>query len=285
MKRLAPLLAALMIAGCAAPTFQDARLAQDEGQYQEAAEILQSLVEEGDTKAEVALYRLYREQGVGFSNEPEARRSIRRLADDKNNPEAAFLLSQALIEDGEFERGRFYLRDSASAGYSEAEEYLAQRGDLLNRKVGTLDSSPERQKQLGDDLYHGHNNIEPDHRAAARWYRMAAERDHPGAQYMLGYLYREGEGVEQDFEQAYQWLQEAALKGEASAQGSLGHLYGEGLGVSRDDKLAYAWSVLAAENGYDPAEKNKEIYLDRLSNEERLAAFNEIRRLEGLIRR
>jgi len=55
--------------------------------------------------------------------------------------------------------------------------------------------------------------------------------------------------------------------------------------VERDPIKAYAWSVLAAENGYGPAENNKDIYLDQLSNRERLDALDEMRRLEQVIQR
>ena len=33
---------------------------------------------------------------------------------------------------------------------------------------------------------------------AAKWYRLAAEQDHAGAQFNLGVMYHEGQGVQAD---------------------------------------------------------------------------------------
>ena len=285
MKRSALVLAIAVLTGCAAPTWEDAREARSDGDFDQAAEIYQSLAEEGDRDAEVALYRLYQDAGIGFDSDQEARAALDRLADEHRHPEALYLKSRALKEERELEEALRYMRRSRDEGHDEAIEYMDTRGELLSRKVRVERSSPDRQKAFADDIYNGFNDLEKDPATAATWYRMAAERGHPGAQSMLAYLHLQGEGVEQSDGEAYEWYREAAMNGHPTAQGNLGYLYGEGRGVDRDPIKAYAWSVLAAENGYGPAQDNKEIYLDQLSNRERLEALNEMRRLEQVIQR
>ena len=50
---------------------------------------------------------------------------------------------------------------------------------------------------------------------AARWYRLAAEQGHTGAQFYLGGMYYAGEGVPRDYVQAFVWfsLSEAGRPG------------------------------------------------------------------------
>ena len=46
------------------------------------------------------------------------------------------------------------------------------------------------------------------------WYRSAAERGDPYAQFNLGLLYKHGRGVARDDRQAAQWFLKAALRSE-----------------------------------------------------------------------
>ena len=88
-----------------------------------------------------------------------------------------------------------------------------------------------------------------DHAKAARWYRMAAERGNPDAQYNLGYMYEHGEGVLQDFSEAARWYRLAAEQGDNDAQTNLGYMYDHGDGVPQDYAEALRWYRLAAEQG------------------------------------
>ena len=53
---------------------------------------------------------------------------------------------------------------------------------------------------------------------ALKWYRMAAEQGHAGAQNNLGVMYDKGEGVTQDYVQAHIWYNLAAAQGEETAR-------------------------------------------------------------------
>ena len=81
---------------------------------------------------------------------------------------------------------------------------------------------------------------------AVRWYRLAAEQGHAGAQGLLGVMYADGRGVPQDNAEAARWFRLAAEQGHASAQGLLGAMYSDGRGVPQDDETAHVWLNLAA---------------------------------------
>jgi hypothetical protein len=283
VRKTSLIIATLLLTACAAPTLKDANQARDAGNPKEAAEIYRNLADTGDAMAKLQLYKLYQATGVGLASDKAARETLESLANDDGVAEAQYRLGRMLRDERAFEAAESQLEKAAEANYQPAIDYLDDNGDLLRREVRVARSSPDRQKQLGDNLYQGRNGVEKDAARAAYWYERGAERGHAGAQTMLGYLYYRGEGVEKDYGKAFEWYKEAALQGHAGSQASLGYLYGEGHGVERNLKQAYAWSTLAAENGSDRGSKNQQIYLDAMDNDERLDSLNEIRRIEKMI--
>ena len=83
-----------------------------------------------------------------------------------------------------------------------------------------------------------------------RWLRVAAEKGHVVAQWLMGIAYDIGEGnVGQDYQQAQQWYLRAAEQGYAPAQNSVGDMYNEGQGVLCDQGIAVKWFRNAASLG------------------------------------
>ncbi len=72
-----------------------------------------------------------------------------------------------------------------------------------------------------------------------------------GAQYLLGFMYDEGQGVAKDPQEAIKWYTQAAKQGHSDAQLTLGFMYAEGRGVAKDQPEAIKWYTKAAqqENG------------------------------------
>ena len=58
-----------------------------------------------------------------------------------------------------------------------------------------------------------------------QYYIMAAEKDHPRAQYLLGEAYETGRGLEKDCSRALYWYKKAAEQGYAFGQVKCGDLY------------------------------------------------------------
>lgn len=86
---------------------------------------------------------------------------------------------------------------------------------------------------------------------AEKWLRMAAERNHPAAQYFLGTMYINGiGGLSKDPQKRFYWNSKAAEQGFAPAQTSLGlgYLIGKPP-FSKDYSKAKEWFSKAAEQG------------------------------------
>jgi TPR repeat protein len=99
--------------------------------------------------------------------------------------------------------------------------------------------------------------IERNPEQAAYWYRQAADKGHPEAQFNLGRLYASGQGVKKDEEQAARWVSASATQGYAPAMANLGGRYASGTGVAKDDKRAYFWLTLAFLHGDKSVEKSR----------------------------
>jgi len=67
-------------------------------------------------------------------------------------------------------------------------------------------------------IYHYGLGTAQDPRAAAHWYAIAAEQNHPSAQYHLACFYYHGQGVGCHVPTACYWLQAAISNGHTSAE-------------------------------------------------------------------
>lgn len=61
-------------------------------------------------------------------------------------------------------------------------------------------------------------------------WRVAAEKNHPGAQCNMGLMFKIGRGCEVDYDQAAHWYGLGAENGNANAQYNMGLLCSEGRG-------------------------------------------------------
>ena len=100
-------------------------------------------------------------------------------------------------------------------------------------------------------LTHRTDGKTPDWKAAEVCYRSAAEKGYAPAQFNLGILYSGGAGS--DFfrpEEAVKHLRDAAAQRHPGAQYLLGTAYRDGDGVPRDEGKAFEFYRLSAEQGY-----------------------------------
>jgi TPR repeat protein len=136
----------------------------------------------------------------------------------------------------------------------------AERVDAADL-AGPAGASPEALFREGQRHDRG-DGVPVDMAEAARWYRMAAERGHAGAQVSLGVMLSQGLGVARDEAQAVRWFSEAAQAGDASGQYSLGLMLHQGQGVARDLAGARRWYEAAARQGLGGAMNNLGIMYD-----------------------
>ena len=104
----------------------------------------------------------------------------------------------------------------------------------------------QSQFQLGEEFYSG-GRVLSDKVEAAKWFRAAAEQNHPLAQTQLGFQYMRGEGVAKDNVEGAKWFRKAADQHKVTAQYNLGVCYDSGDGVVKDEVEAVKWYRRAAE--------------------------------------
>ena len=101
------------------------------------------------------------------------------------------------------------------------------------------------QYELGT-CYDDGDGVPRDEVEALKWWRTAADRNYPEAQYWLGLWHELGDkGLPVDATEAAKWYRRAAEQNYADAQLQLGAMYEWGQGVPKDDVEAYKWSNLA----------------------------------------
>lgn len=133
---------------------------------------------------------------------------------------------------------RFHRRDLVDA------RHLAQLGDLGSQfNLAIMYQQGQR------------------HRAAAYWFRQAAQRGHPQAAYNLGAMYYNGTGMARDLPAAALWFARSAERGFADAQFQLGRMHAVGEGVPLDHAEEARLYRAAAEQGHVLAQYNLAVLL------------------------
>ena len=99
---------------------------------------------------------------------------------------------------------------------------------------------------------------------ALRLWLQLAEQGDADAQFNLSDIYEYGRGVRQDGG-AVRWFRKAAEHDFADAQNNLGARYDNGEGVPQDHVSARMWLNLAAAQGDDTAQKNRDIVAKRMT--------------------
>jgi TPR repeat protein len=201
--------------------------------YQRAYQEWKAAAEGGQAEAQFDLGVLYA-QGRGVTRDLTQAADWYRKSAEQGNAEAQFALGQLYL------RGWGVPRDEADA---------LQWLQLAN--------SVESEGPPTDWLRVEGYGMEQDPRQAAYWYRRAADKGHPEAQFNLGALYASGTGVKRDEAQAERWISASAVQGYAPAQANLGERFAAGNGVSKDVKRAYFWLTLAFLRGDKSAEKQR----------------------------
>jgi TPR repeat protein len=185
---------------------------------------------------------------------------LHRAADHGNSNAMAFIGTYYLKgQDGlTADRGEAirWLRKASELGNSLAMYAL---GMVLDRGPGPPADKEEAKRwfiksaQLGfvdamtmTGVKHGQDR---DYVEAMHWFRIAAEKQDPGAMFMVADLYRYGLGVATDYGEAMRWSLKAAQVGDVQAMKLIGEMYEKGLGVPTDKSEALRWNQMAAKQG------------------------------------
>ena len=114
-------------------------------------------------------------------------------------------------------------------------------------------------------MYDNGHGVAQSHKAAAKWYRLAAKQGHAPAQTILAVMYGSGLGMGQDFKEAVKWYKLAAEQGYTPAQANLGVMYGTGQGVAQDSLYAHMWGDIAASDGNEGGRKLLDLMLIQMT--------------------
>lgn len=116
------------------------------------------------------------------------------------------------------------------------------------------EGNAEAQYQLGVIYGRGNAAAKEDDVAAAKWYRMAAEQGHEGAQARTALMYAYACGVARDDAEAAKWFKRSADNGAEGSMFHLGRMYLAGRGVPKDVAEATRLWKRSSELGYARAQ-------------------------------
>ncbi len=117
-------------------------------------------------------------------------------------------------------------------------------------------------------MYKNGDGVPQDYKEALKWYNLSVEQGYAEAQANLGVMYAQGQVVEEDSEKAAELFRLAAEQGHATAQSLLGQSYSMGWGIEKNKNLAHMWFNVAASNGYKSAAKSRDRVARRMSPEQ-----------------
>jgi uncharacterized protein len=111
---------------------------------------------------------------------------------------------------------------------------------LLATSIALVNAGPSDDWKAAFDAFK-----RSDYTTALALFGSLAEQGYAGAQFQLGFMYRNGWGAPKDYAEALKWLRRAAAQGDRHAQSNLGFMYRDGEGVQKDYVQAYMWFNLA----------------------------------------
>ena len=156
--------------------------------------------------------------------------------------------------------------------------------DILSEAVRCMDMAKtpaesndvsRAQLELGI-CYHAGMGVASNHVEAVKWYRKAADRGYPVAQFCLGACYHHGVGVEKDIDEALKWYRKAVSGGYKDAQQSIDKIFRERAGAvsQREKNLSIREKHLAAmslaseiDGGKHDKKEEYELFRDIASHE------------------
>lgn len=117
-------------------------------------------------------------------------------------------------------------------------------------------------------MYTDGTGVKKDLKAAYGLMQKAAKKGIARAQFNLGVMLANGDGTPRSYVQASKWYEKAAQQNFALAQFNLALMYFEGQGVAQNTEMSYIWNIIAANNGYEPAAKSRDMDEQKLSLEQ-----------------
>lgn len=126
--------------------------------------------------------------------------------------------------------------------------------------------------ELGTNEYYGYISGEPRYEKAYEYLIMAANVNHPGANFMIGKMFLDGilgNQGEVDYQVAYDYLKKSYELGNIAAANSIGLMYFKGIyPLKKDEEEALKYFMIAADGNYAYAYNNIGTMLENKGNVE-----------------
>ncbi len=169
----------------------------------------------------------------------------------------------ATIETRTFSQEIFIYFCQAAMVYKSKRLLIASNPELNKSIIAEL--TPGELYQFGCDYYHGNSslNIVSDMRRAAFYLEFAANKNHPGAQSLLGNIVEHGRAGKADMAKAFDLYRKGANNGDVTAMFFLGYCYEHGRGVKTDLATAARLYYDAYIKGYEGWEGYFNKFLER----------------------
>lgn len=279
------LLSSAITTGCFGGSYEEAEALMNEGNYQDAKNILVKLA--GNDNNDKAMYALYTiaQKHPDIVSEADSYGWLQRAA-DAGRPDAQYEYGIFLINHDKFLEGYDYLEKAATWHEDRAVAYLKQYGDIKNAQIGTergdyqsmhdyaawllkqdskelqelgvkyvrmsaMGENPDGQTLFGEILYN-----EKDYNAAMSYFEKV-QNDNPKAMYYVGLMNLNAQGCIRNLTKAAEYIRSSAYKGYAQAQLMYGNaLVTENnvLNIPNDYKSGVNFIKLATEQGLVEAE-------------------------------
>lgn len=219
----------------AADQLDDAATAFQATDYATAFALWRPLAEQGNSKAEVGLGKLY-DSGFGVPKDPAQATAWFQKAANHGDAEGECIVGERYVQG----------TGGLPHGISEGVGIMRKAVDHGNANCA---------RQVGELYRNGLFGVHKDPVEAVAWHRRGAEMGDTLAQGRLGIDYEFGIGVREDSEQAAYWYRKAveqlrkeAEQGNVTAQLNMGQLYEWGSwGLVRDKAAALYWCGKAAQ--------------------------------------
>jgi TPR repeat protein len=212
----------------------------------------------------LALGTCYDHGRLGFPPNREQALHWYTQAAQKESPEAMVALGDLYRSPrwpNDFNRALFWYQKAAKKGYAMALYKISslydQRDDKHNCQVATkwlteatLAGNPDAMNRFGEKQQHGSCGFPVNYQEALLWYKRAAERNHIGSFFNLGYMHYKGQGTPINHPEALKCYLKAAENGHVSSMFNAGLMYKNGEGIEYpDDNLAIHWLEKAVRGG------------------------------------
>ena len=228
------------------------------GYYLSAMRLAEPLANLGDPAAQTLLGEIYA-RGLGVARDEKESARWYGIAAKAGVAEAQFRYALLLLEGKVVERDDATARDLMKAAADAGNPLAAfNYGQMLIQSAPTggfaeaigyfrmaADKNVPDAEYALSQLYAYGKGVEKDDATARTWLSEAARSGHDLAQIELGIWLINGRGGAPDATEGFRWLKGAAERGNPIAVNRVAHLYKDGVGTTRDRAEAAKWTVLA----------------------------------------